>query len=76
MNTADVTGFDVLASGHEIAITCLGNFAIVFRQIKGFLGSVGNRVSEQVGGLSKRDEMRKLLGRAIQKQLRQIGDNV
>ncbi len=50
MNTADVTGFDVLASGHEIAITCLGNFAIVLRQIKGFLGSVGKRVSEQIEG--------------------------
>jgi len=76
MNTVDVTGFDVLASGYEIAITCLGNFAIVLRQIKGFLGSVGKRVSEQVSGLSRRDEMRKLLGQAIQKQLRQIGDNV
>ena len=76
MNTVDVTGFDVLASGHEIAITCLGNFAIVSRQINGFLGSVGKRVSEQVSGLSRRDEMRQPRGLAIQKQLRQIGDNV
>mgnify|MGYP001188351155 CR=1 FL=1 len=76
MNTVDVTGFDVLASGHEIAITCLGNSAIVFRQFKGFLGSVGKRVREQVEWpqWARRDE--KPLGLAIQKQLRQIGDIV
>jgi len=76
MNTVGVTGFDVLASVHEIAITRLGNFALVFRWFKGFLGPVGKSVSEQVSGLSRRDEMRQPRGLAIQKQLRQIGDNV